>query len=581
MKPIHQTPRIERMLLLLIMMAGGVGLYFGWRLFWFLTDDAYIAFRYVSNSLLGHGYVWNAPPFLPVEGYTSFLWVVLLDVVWRVSGVEPPVSVNWISLLFSYGALLLGAVMIMRIRWHNRLMNGRLMFVILFLVFLLLNRTFLAWTSSGLETALFNFLLLLWVYGMLYVSPPCRRLYLASAAASCLALTRPDGLLFCAATAFAALLEAFGKSGNNRPLRVLLSGLLFQSIVLAHLAWRISFYHDLLPNTYYAKVTGIWPESGFLYLLSFTLEYALWFAFILIFLALYRIRAEKKHPGFEESPPEQSTPKTANITVMSAAPLLVIGTLLFHMGYYTCVVGGDHFEFRVYSHLLPLTFIALAWSLNRLRLNSVPAMATALVFVLLSLPVPWTHWALTKDLNTRDEAHMMRVPVAPAWPAAFRWYARIFDDAQSWLIYHHVCMRHQEHKVFWKTQVDTYIPRKDGLRITADECPVLASGCVGVASWVLPHVYIIDWLGLNNYIIARTPPPENLEWRMAHSRRPPPGYLESFQPNVEARDGQVIIRKRKQPMTTDVINAIERHWIVWLHKPKMTKRNSTPEERDK
>ena len=50
----------------------------GWREFLFLTDDAFIAFRYASNSLRGFGLVWNPPPFAPVEGYTSFLWVVLL-----------------------------------------------------------------------------------------------------------------------------------------------------------------------------------------------------------------------------------------------------------------------------------------------------------------------------------------------------------------------------------------------------------------------------------------------------------------------------------------------------------------------
>lgn len=58
-----------------------MGLFYGWKLFWFMTDDAYIAFRYVSNSMLGLGYVWNPPPFHPVEGYTSFLWVAILDIV--------------------------------------------------------------------------------------------------------------------------------------------------------------------------------------------------------------------------------------------------------------------------------------------------------------------------------------------------------------------------------------------------------------------------------------------------------------------------------------------------------------------
>ena len=66
----------------------------GWSFFWFLCDDAYIAFRYVSNSQRGLGYVWNAPPFLPVEGYTSLLWLWLLDGVWSATGVPPPESAS-------------------------------------------------------------------------------------------------------------------------------------------------------------------------------------------------------------------------------------------------------------------------------------------------------------------------------------------------------------------------------------------------------------------------------------------------------------------------------------------------------
>lgn len=88
-----------------ILLTAAVGLYFGWKLFWFLTDDAFIAFRYVNNSISGHGYVWNPPPFRPVEGYTSFLWIVLLDGIWRVFDATPPEVANSLSLVFSYATL--------------------------------------------------------------------------------------------------------------------------------------------------------------------------------------------------------------------------------------------------------------------------------------------------------------------------------------------------------------------------------------------------------------------------------------------------------------------------------------------
>src|SRR5256885_2052719 len=71
----------------------------GWRELWFLTDDAFITFRYISNRRLGLGYVWNAPPFRPVEGYTNFLWMVLLDGAWSLFGLAPPVASTVLSLV--------------------------------------------------------------------------------------------------------------------------------------------------------------------------------------------------------------------------------------------------------------------------------------------------------------------------------------------------------------------------------------------------------------------------------------------------------------------------------------------------
>ena len=47
------------------------------RRFWFITDDAFISFRFSRNLALGHGLRYNLGEHVPVEGYSNFLWVVI------------------------------------------------------------------------------------------------------------------------------------------------------------------------------------------------------------------------------------------------------------------------------------------------------------------------------------------------------------------------------------------------------------------------------------------------------------------------------------------------------------------------
>ena len=49
-----------------------------------------------------------------------------------------------------------------------------------------------------------------------------------------------------------------------------------------------------------------------------------------------------------------------------------------------------------------------------------------------------------------------------------------------------------------------------------------------MAGWTLPNVVIIDVLGLNDYVIARSDVLQDRKRTMAHERTPPPGYLESY-----------------------------------------------------
>ncbi len=562
-----ELTRRNKLALLLLTLATTAAVWYGWHLFWFLTDDAFIAFRYVSNSRLGFGYVWNAPPFRPVEGYTSFLWVVLLDLIWRVTGSAPPAASNYVSLLFAYLTLLLGALMVLQMKLQLSFARHRILFLALVLVAAVTNRTFLAWTSSGLETAMFNFFLTLWVYCCLILRCDTRRwVFAVSMSAAVLTLSRPDGLLFALITLIlvgaAVLRQSLPQTSRaarwkravpgmtSKGLRQLLSAWPL-IIVPAHLFWRRYFYKAWLPNTYYAKTVAgrIWPASGLRYFLSFVLEYSYWvWLGLLLVVTVVVARDFRAHRKFD-----------MQLLIKWAVCLALLGQFL----YYTIVIGGDHFEYRVYSHLVLLAAISFLWMLNRLQLSYRRALLLFVVSIVLSWPIPWIHWAITHDLVGRPRTVVLRASVTraiqkhfPAMPGVLLAYPRAFDSLQDWLIGHYVCMRHQEHKNFYLYLIEKFPSREKGLELSADDYPVLTEGSVGVVSWVLPRVNIIDILGLNDYVAARNPEITSYTV-MAHERRPPDGYVECFIPNVSLEGGRFVINQRQVPLTAEKIRDCE------------------------
>ena len=154
---------------------------------------------------------------------------------------------------------------------------------------------------------------------------------------------------------------------------------------------------------------------------------------------------------------------------------------------------------------------------------------------------------------------MLRQPVAHHLPEPLRSYGEAWERLESWLISHGVGVRHQEHKVFALHLTRLLPARAVGEQIRAGH-PVLAHHTVGIVGWVLPHVAILDYFGLNDAVIAREPPrATGSEGRsMAHNRAPPEGYLECFRPNVfvDARL-QLEVRPREAPLTEDEIRHCE------------------------
>jgi len=531
----------------------------GWKLFWFLTDDAYIAFRYVANSLAGRGLVWNPAPFHPVEGYTSFLWVVLLRAVWSGFGVEPPASANVLSLVCGLGQLALAMLWLRRLPLPASMERARRPLAALALLGIVTNRTFLAWMSSGLETALFNVLLFWWATETALPESPfaapragrdeprpgrqCR----AAVAAALLALARPDGMLAVLATAALFAVRwiggpaSAGRSRRGPPLAAL--PLL---VPVVHLLWRRGFYGDWLPNTYHAKHVAAWPTMGAAYATSFVLEYGLLVWIALAYVAVRRALLDPLRP-----------PLLATLRG-HAAGAAVTAVLLLHAAYYTLVIGGDHFEYRVYSQLVPVLFVSAAWLAARVVRRPTGAVLALLAFLLASWPIPWAHWALTHRLTTRDETHRLAEPLAPHTPRLLRPPVALWDMLQLSMINHDVGSRHQEHKVYCETRRRLLPERSAGAAIPWDDRPVAASGFVGLLGWSLPNVAILDLLGLNDRVVARTETAvPNAERHMAHDRHPPAGYVECFRPNVTIANAQATAAPRAVPLTDAEIRACD------------------------
>lgn len=552
--------------------------FFGWRLLWFLTDDAFIAFRYASCAMDGHGFVWNPPPYLPVEGYTSFLWVVLVTAAWKVTGLAPPETANFMSLLFGYATLFVGYRFVVRLRLSSALERHRFALLCLVMLGTATNRTFLTWLSSGLETSMFNFFLTWWIYEAL---TPCAARsrswgYRVSACAALVALTRPDGLLIVLATV--ALLGAdLIQRGAQRERweRVALSALPLLAIPL-HVGWRKLTYGEWLPNTYYAKHVTPWPESGIRYAASFLFEYGLW---VWLILALFAARVIVGRMLASKLAQWREYVHVA----------ITVGTVSAHVGYYTFFIGGDHFEYRVYSQLILLGFVSTVWMLSALDWRPRVAFPIFIAFILASYPVAWVHWAETQDVTKRGKSYRLIQPIAHNFPPPLRSLVAVWDSWQEWMIERSVGMRHQEHKSFHLHLFKVLPARDEDKGFEPGKRVVIKARSVGVVGWVFPKADILDALGLNDWVIARNPRLrksfENPEFRqMAHDRKPPPKYVDSFRPigrQLVSSGIELLPKKQWRPLTEKDIREAEaagREWIRDRPRRKRERESSSESE---
>ena len=320
-----------------------------------VQDDAYISYRYVENFVEGHGLVFNYGEH--VEGYTNFLWIMILALAVKL-GLPIILTSQILGIIFGLGIILISAVIAREICGNEK------WYLILIPPFLLtVNGALAYWTIGGMETALFVFLVSLVIY--VEFRKPAITPYLLVL----LTLCRPEGGLFFGIIFIYRLFIV--KSGWKALLKY---ALVYTGLMLPYAAFKLIYFGDLLPNPFYAK-TGSSVEyikSGISYLAHFSYHYAVFgVLFILPFIFIKRITNKLW------------------LTLLS----VIIVTI------YVVLVGGDVLKVhRFFLPILPFLYINLVWTLKQFK-KSTLAIPLMLILTLWCVYIPWDY---INNIKTRE-----------------------------------------------------------------------------------------------------------------------------------------------------------------------------------
>lgn len=347
---------------------------FGW-----IIDDAGISFVYSRNLAEGNGLV-SQPGLSPVEGYSNPLWIFILAPFFAL-GLFHPFIVPKV-----FGLLLVGTTFYFIHKSAQILTGTKYVVSLIVLLFLSANASFVIWTSSGLENALFSALISILLYLTIRTDwsglNSKKEIGIIGFIAALIALTRPDGLVYAVIFPFAALLHArpLKKDGLAKLSKTLSWYLASFTIVFGtYFLFRIIYFGEILPNTYYAKGgptwSGVWRalvmEQTYLNklqeILSTFFGAKLWLLIPILFAAWLVSIAIKRKPDKKE---------------------LVLVFLVFLSGFTYLIVINDWMgEYRLatpFFVLLYLFFGLVASQIARLiRLNTRLKVLTAAIIIVL------------------------------------------------------------------------------------------------------------------------------------------------------------------------------------------------------
>lgn len=316
-----------------------------------VAEDSYISFRYAKNLASGNRLVWDVSD-PPVEGYSSFPWVVIsaaaLHAGFDVGSFAQVVGIiaGLVCLAYSY-------------LYCRRLLGLGPGLSLLPCAYLAVAGPFATWATSGMETNLFAMLVLSSTYYM--VAYWCRgkvlTLGLGFLLATLATLTRPEGFgVFCVLLGMHCL-RAIIQGGAREFTKGILTAAVFYLLPFAvYFVWRLGYYGSMLPNAFYAKIGGTVCQwfRGVQYLFWFGLHFVCPVILLLTAIAWEAVRRRR-------------TARSATHLAMAKnwvtgyyGAVVPLGLCLCCSGYIV-LVGGDYMAmYRFFFPILPLAYVLLA-----------------------------------------------------------------------------------------------------------------------------------------------------------------------------------------------------------------------------
>ncbi|MFT5585169.1 MAG: hypothetical protein ACI9VR_002757, partial [Cognaticolwellia sp.] len=251
------------------LLASGYGLWLVWEKR-SLFDDAFISLRYASNFVRGNGLVWNLGE--RVEGYTNFLWTLLMALGLVISPVSPEHTLL-LMCVFSY---LASASLVYAL---GRSLAERSWVPPVAAILYLLHGSAVEFATSGMETQFGVATVLLGLLCLVRAADGRKWLWsLGGAVLIASTMTRPDFGLFWAAGGLVSVVFSWktGRRGVDLLRLPLLYGATF-GIYAVYMVWKLWYYGAILPNTYWAKSGDLtYYSQGVIYLQTFVLGSSAW-----------------------------------------------------------------------------------------------------------------------------------------------------------------------------------------------------------------------------------------------------------------------------------------------------------------